>query len=213
MPFLAACEVALVCLECNWRIAVGRSRCGVVACFFPAGTRASGALAGNGGKMAVVEKNSKAEETSNTTTRRKHRKKSGAVAHRTVSRAEGEVVGMTVGVIQGAVEGGAVESGKKRRTTKRDGAARLKKAADGKVAQHTEELAELLTRKALGGDVATARLLVSLAEGGKPVAVRRKGKGKRKLDALIERWTNGPQWQGPMEEERGEVGEGGMEGE
>ncbi len=132
--------------------------------------------------MAVAEKNSKAEETNSTTTRRKHRKKKGPT--------DGEAGGTTIGAIQGAVEGG-----KKRKTTKRDGAGRLRRALDAKMAEHTNSLAEVLTDKALHGDLATTKLMFSVVEGGKP---EEKKKKKRTGQSVAERWANSPEWVGPM---------------
>ncbi len=147
-------------------------------------------MAGNGGRMAIAEKDAKMEIATSTTTRRKRRKKEGAAARKTGSRAGGEG-GIIVGAILGAVEGK-----KKRATTKRDGAGRLRRALDTKMAEHTKELAKVLTDKALHGDVATARLMVALVEGGKPKVEKKK---KRHGPTLAERWRDSPEWKGPFE--------------
>jgi hypothetical protein len=70
-------------------------------------------------------------------------------------------------------------------------------------------LADLLTEKALKGDLASTRVLVGLAERKKPRAEPVK---KRRGPSLAEQLAAEPQWQEPAEgrEERG--GEG-VEGE
>jgi hypothetical protein len=86
--------------------------------------------------------------------------------------------------------------GKKRMVKKRDGAARLRRLMDERVAQLTEQLADVLTQKALGGDVNTARLMVALAEGGKPE------KKKKKRPSLALAWAVAPEWVDPAEGEK-----------
>jgi len=85
------------------------------------------------------------------------------------------------------------ECGKKPR---KDGAERLHQAADKRVGRISEKLAELLTNKAMAGDLASAKVLFGLAERKKPSpepVKRRRGPG------LAERWAAEPEWQGEPE--------------
>jgi hypothetical protein len=86
------------------------------------------------------------------------------------------------------------EDGNPGKRRKRDGVARLRKLLDQKVAEHTEELAAVLTNKALSGDVATTRLVVELAEGGKPKVKPRKEKKRVPGLCLVRRWAHQKEW-------------------
>jgi len=99
-----------------------------------------GALAGNGGKMAVTEQALKTDnasrKTGNTT---KNEKRERAVRTR-----------------DGA------------KTAHKGGAERLQEAADRRVGRNSEKLADLLEVKALEGNLASMKVLVMLAERKKP---------------------------------------------
>ena len=56
------------------------------------------------------------------------------------------------------------------KAARKSGAERLRQLADKRVGRHSKELADLLTGKALKGDLANIRALVGLAEGKKPRA-------------------------------------------
>jgi hypothetical protein len=78
----------------------------------------------------------------------------------------------------------------RRRPVRKSGAERLRCAADRRVGKNSEKLADLLTAKALAGDLAYAKALVGLADGKKPEPVRRRG-----IDLLS--WLESePEWQG-----------------
>jgi superfamily I DNA/RNA helicase len=57
---------------------------------------------------------------------------------------------------------------KRRKPRRKSGVERLQQAADRRVGKNSEELADLLTAKALKGKLANTRFLVGLAEGKKP---------------------------------------------
>jgi len=78
-----------------------------------------------------------------------------------------------------------------------------------RVGMNSEELADLLTRKALEGDLASAKVLVALADGKKPRAEQAK---KRRGPSLAERLAAQPEWREPPEE-KVETGGGGVEAE
>jgi hypothetical protein len=86
----------------------------------------------------------------------------------------------------------------RRKTPCNDGVERLRHAADKQVGQNWEELTNLLTAKALSGDLASAKALVALAAGKKPRPKRAK---KRPGLTLAQRYAAEPQWQGKEEEE------------
>lgn len=75
----------------------------------------------------------------------------------------------------------------------KDGAERLRQAADKRVGRNSEELADLLTAKALKGDLASTRVLVALAANKKPLPERVK---KRHGPSLAQRLAAEPQWKG-----------------
>jgi hypothetical protein len=90
-------------------------------------------------------------------------------------------------------------------TAGKNGAEQLREAADMRVGMNSEELADLLTRKALEGDLASAKVLVGLAERKKPQAESVK---KRRGPGLAEQLAAEPQWKEPPEGE--EVTGGGV---
>jgi hypothetical protein len=107
------------------------------------------------------------------------------------------------------VKTGSTTNGKKRERTGKDGAEQLRRAADKRVGRNSEKLADLLTVKALEGDLASTRVLVGLAGSKKPRAERAK---KRRGPSLAERLVAEPEWREPPEE-KVETGGGGVEAE
>jgi hypothetical protein len=69
------------------------------------------------------------------------------------------------------------------------------------VGRNSEKLADLLTEKALNGDLASAKVLFGLAERKKPIQEPVK---KRRGPGLAERWAAEPEWRGEGE---GGIGE------
>ena len=82
------------------------------------------------------------------------------------------------------------------KTARKDGAERLRQAADRRVGRISEKLADLLTNKALAGDLASARVLFGLAERKKPMQEPEK---KRRGAGLAARWAAEPEWKGEQE--------------
>jgi hypothetical protein len=77
------------------------------------------------------------------------------------------------------------------KTPSKDGAERLRQAADKRVGRISEKLADLLSDKALKGDLASARVLFGLAERKKPIQEPVK---KRRGPGLAERLAAEPEW-------------------
>src|ERR1035437_7673324 len=82
------------------------------------------------------------------------------------------------------------------KTSRKDGAERLRQAADRRVGRISEKLADLLTEKALKGDLASARVLFGLAERKKPIQELVK---KRRGPGLAARLAAEPEWKGEPE--------------
>jgi hypothetical protein len=78
-----------------------------------------------------------------------------------------------------------------------------------RVGWNSEKLADVLTSQALAGDLASAKVLVALAEGKKPGPEPVK---KRCGPGLAERLAAEPQWREPPEKAE-ETGGGGVEAE
>jgi hypothetical protein len=78
------------------------------------------------------------------------------------------------------------------------------------VGRHSKELADLLTGKALKGDLASTRVLVGLAERKKPEPEPAR---KRSWPTMAMRLAAEPPWKGEQEEDSAEIGEGGLEPE
>ncbi len=94
-------------------------------------------------------------------------------------------------------------------SARKDGIERLRQAADRRVGRNAKELADLLTEKALTGDLPSTKELVRLAEGKKP---RPEPVKKKRGPSLAEQLAMEPQWQGPPEYDE-ETGGGGVEAE
>lgn len=80
-------------------------------------------------------------------------------------------------------------------TAATDGAEALKKAADREVARNSKKLAEVLRKKAMEGDLASTKLLVTLAENKKPIE---EAAEKPSGPTLAQRWAAEPPWTGPL---------------
>jgi hypothetical protein len=78
------------------------------------------------------------------------------------------------------------------KTSCKDGAERLHQAADKRVGRISEKMANLLSNKALAGDLACARVLFGLAERKKPIQELVK---KRRGPGLAARLAAEPEWQ------------------
>jgi hypothetical protein len=92
------------------------------------------------------------------------------------------------------------EGGKRARreyASRKDGAERLRQAADRRVGRNSEKLADLLTARALEGNLASAKTLIGLAAAKKPIPERVK---KQRGLSLAEKWANEPQWTGNLED-------------
>jgi hypothetical protein len=82
--------------------------------------------------------------------------------------------------------------------SRKDGAERLRQAADKRVLRNSEKLADLLTARALEGDLASAKTLIGLAAAKKPIPEPVK---KRPEFSYAEKLANEPQWVGKAEDE------------
>jgi hypothetical protein len=95
------------------------------------------------------------------------------------------------------------------KTARKDGVERLRREADKLVWRNSKKLASLLSANALKGSLASAKTLVGLAEGKKPLPEPVK---KRLGPSLAEQLAAEPQWQGPPEDDE-ETGGGGVKAE
>jgi len=132
-------------------------------CSFSADVKVRGALAGNGGKMALAKPKLRTCDAN---------KKTGRTTKNNTR--EGTV----------------------RKWAGKDGAELLHEAADRRVGQNSEKLADLLTQKALEGDLASTKTLVGYAERKKPKPEPVK---KRRGPSMAERWAAEPEWKGEEE--------------
>jgi len=83
------------------------------------------------------------------------------------------------------------------KTACKDGVEQLHQAADKQVYEISEKLAEMLKKKALKGDLASAKTLVGLAERKKPQPEPKK---KRRGPSMAERLAAEPEWEGEEED-------------
>ena len=79
----------------------------------------------------------------------------------------------------------------RRKAVHKSGAEQLRCAADKRVGRNSAKLADLMTEKALKGNLAYTKALVGFAEGKKPEPVK-----KRRGPTLAERLEREPQWEG-----------------
>ena len=87
---------------------------------------------------------------------------------------------------------------KRRKPRRKSGVERLRQAADKRGGKNSEELADLLTAKALKGKLSNTRFLVGLAERKEPVE---KPKKKRRGLSMAQQLAMEPEWVGPAEGE------------
>jgi hypothetical protein len=97
-----------------------------------------------------------------------------------------------------ATSEGPLEEAVREAAPDEDGAERLRQAADRRVGMNSEKLVDLLTQKALDGDLASTRVLVGLAEGKKP---RAKPAKKRRGVSLAGQLEAEPEWKAPAEKQ------------
>ena len=98
---------------------------------------------------------------------------------------------------------GAGRAGRKG-AARKDGVDRLRWAADRRVGRDSEKLADLLSEKALEGDLASTKVLVALADGKSPAPVKQESAFKKLLaDLAVE-----PEWKGEEEQGLGTEGLG-----
>jgi hypothetical protein len=96
----------------------------------------------------------------------------------------------------------------------KDGVERLRQAADRRVGRNSEELADLLTKKALDGHLASTKVLVGLAGAKKPIAEPvKKRSGLTAAELLMADIKQHGQWKWEEEEGSAETGVGGVEAE
>jgi hypothetical protein len=109
---------------------------------------------------------------------------------------------------KGGVEGGQIgqevwsesagerdgEPKPRKRTPRRDGAEKLRWAADWQLGKNSKELADALAKRALKGDLPSTKALVELADKKKPAEKRRHPSLGLLLEAL-------PQWEEEDEDE------------
>jgi DNA polymerase III gamma/tau subunit len=80
--------------------------------------------------------------------------------------------------------------------SRKDGAERLRQAADKRLNEISEQLADLLKKKALDGDLASAKTLIGLAAAKKPIPEPVK---KQPEPSYADKLAKEPQW--PVEAE------------
>lgn len=85
-----------------------------------------------------------------------------------------------------------------RKRASKDGAELLHQAADRRVGQNSEKLADMLTEKALNGDLASTKALVGYAERKKPKP-KPEPKKKQRGPSMAERLAEEPEWKGEDE--------------
>jgi hypothetical protein len=88
----------------------------------------------------------------------------------------------------------------------KDGAERLRQAADKRLNEISETLADLLKTKALEGDLASAKTLIGLAAAKKPIP--EPVKKERPEFSYADKLAKEPQWVGKMEGEEMEGWDG-----
>jgi len=93
----------------------------------------------------------------------------------------------------------ASEGTRQGETAATDGAEELKQAVDKEVGRKSKKLAKVLMDKAMEGDLASAKLLVTLAESKRPIKeVAQKPTGP----TLAQRLAAEPPWTGPLPGEK-----------
>ncbi len=138
-------------------------------------------MAGNGGTMAEARQKLKKEKRPGSKTNQKANNKERSRS--------GEATGKRKTKIP------ARGKAEQEQAVPADGAEELKRAADREVGQNSLELAEVLRKKAMKGDLASVKLLVTLAAQKKPVEKAADATGGQ---TLAERWEAEPPWTGPL---------------
>ena len=95
-----------------------------------------------------------------------------------------------------------IETGQRMSTRNRvrtNGAERLRVAADKKVGRNSAKLADVLTKKALAGDLGCAKVLLALAEARKPEPAK-KLRGPTLAEWLLLDLKENGQWKGGKKE-------------
>ncbi len=95
-------------------------------------------------------------------------------------------------------ESGEPKRARRESASRMDGVERLRQAANRRVERNFEKLADLLEKKALEGDLASAKTLVALAAGRKPVPDPVK---KQRGLTYAQQLAREPQWEGKAEDE------------
>ena len=98
----------------------------------------------------------------------------------------------------GTTESSEPKRARRESASRKDGVELLRQAANKRVARNSEKLADLLEEKALKGDLASAKTLVALADGRKPLPEKVK---KRRELTYAQQLKKEPQWQGKAEDE------------
>lgn len=95
-------------------------------------------------------------------------------------------------------EGEGPKRARRKYASRKDGAERLRQAADKRVNEISEQLADLLKRKALEGDLASAKTLIGLAAAKKPIPEPVK---KQSEPSYADKLSKEPKWVGRAEGE------------
>ena len=84
----------------------------------------------------------------------------------------------------------------RKRSVRQDGAELLRQAVDRRVGEDSEQLADVIAKKAMKGDLAAVKVMVGLADSKKPV---QEPVQKRRGLSQAQRLAEEPQWQGTRE--------------
>jgi hypothetical protein len=179
-----------------------------------AGTKVRGALAGNGGEMAVTAKalnldttSSKRKSTKGKATGSRTRSKAKSKEETALSCAIGPKEITAPGEIVLVRGGGGSTLAIKARGK---GVKRLQQAAEEQLEICAERLAVALAVEALHGKLGSAKMLVELADGAEETSQEAEESSRLTLAQRLER---DKAWEGPLDEDSGEMGEGGVERE
>lgn len=96
----------------------------------------------------------------------------------------------------GTTESEGPKRARRKYASRKDGAERLRQAADKRLNEISEQLADLLKRKALEGDLASAKTLIALAAAKKPIPEPVK---KQSEPSYADKLSKEPQWKGEPE--------------
>jgi hypothetical protein len=162
-------------------------------------------VAGNGEEMAVTKleqkkdkEDSKPESTTGKTTGNKtpgkRKREAKGETSSTATSTEGAAASKPGEIVLISRSAGA----KLGRSARGKGAVLLRRAADKQVLQHAVKLAELLSKEALEGKLASAKMLVGLAER---VDVVPQTKPKRQGPTEAQILANDKPWEGSLDDE------------